>query len=92
MEKIMTMSRRKPIYLAAVVVGVLALGWIVVEMLNPGITGELSGAAETVADKVGGLLTALTSIVGGVLALRNLVDDETPADTEPTESAGGLGE
>lgn len=86
MQKLMTYSKRKPLYTAAVVVGVLALGWIIVEALNPGITAQLSGAAETVADKIGGFLTALTSIIVGVLALRNIVDDETPADAEPAET------
>ena len=64
-------SARKPSYWAAVIVGSIVLVWILVEAMFSGVTANLAEAGDTVATHATGLFAAITSILGGIMALRN---------------------
>lgn len=90
--KLMTLSRRVPVYWIVLAVGVVVLGWVAAEMIWTGFTGDLVSAFDTVAGAVGTIAASAGAIITAVLALRNKLDDETPTDTEPTVTDGGLAE
>ncbi|MDS2172535.1 hypothetical protein Q7C18_07505 [Nesterenkonia sp. CL21] len=79
-DKIMTVSRRVPVYWVVLVVAVVALVWIAVEAFIPGVTDQVTTAAETVAGSAATVVTAIGAIIAAVLALRNRLDDEPPGD------------
>lgn len=88
--KIMTLSKRVPVYWIALIIGAVVLAWVIAEMIWTGITGDLVDAFDTVAGAVGTIAASSGAIITAVLALKNKLDDETPAapDTEPTVTDG----
>lgn len=86
--KLMTLSRRVPVYWIVLSVGVVVLGWVAAEMIWTGFTGDLVSAFDTVAGAVGTIAASAGAIITAVLALRNKLDDEAPTDIEPTVTDG----
>ncbi|NDK31169.1 hypothetical protein [Nesterenkonia haasae] len=82
-EKKVTRTPRKRIYIGVIIVAVLAL--IIFEAVVPGTTDNLSGAAEIVVDRLGAIIPTAAAVIGSVLALLNLTDDEPKDLYDPVE-------
>ena len=78
-------NARKPSYWVAAVLGGLVLVWIVIETIFAGFTENLAGASETVFEHGAAIITAVTSLLAGIFALRNYIPKDDKIKPPGTE-------
>lgn len=77
-------TARKPSYWVAALAGAVILVWIAVEAIFGGFTENVADATDVVMERGQAIIAAITSLLAGILALRNFTPDSPkPIEAEP---------